>query len=69
MICFYDRRHRLSRELENTITHVGGLRAAMMAAEFVLSFQRGPWSNNPWRLVLEEELQSLRPCLQQRSKT
>ena len=55
MICFYDRRHRLSRELENTITHVGGLRAAMMAAEFVLSFQRGPWSNNPWRLVLEEE--------------
>ncbi|CAJ1431967.1 unnamed protein product [Effrenium voratum] len=56
MISFWDPRHRISRELENSITHGGsGLRGAMLAAEFILSFQRGPWSGHKWHRILQEE--------------
>ncbi|CAJ1426768.1 unnamed protein product [Effrenium voratum] len=56
MMSFWDPRHRISRELENSITHGGsGLRGAMLAAESMLSFQRGPWSGHKWHRILQEE--------------
>ena len=33
------------------------LRGALQAAEFILTFQRGPWTGQKWHRVLQEEAQ------------
>ena len=48
MVAFYEPRHRLARELENSSNHIPGLRAALVVAEQVLNFTRGPWQNCRW---------------------
>ncbi|CAJ1444367.1 unnamed protein product [Effrenium voratum] len=55
MAHFWEPRHRLARELENSANQVKGLRASLVCAEMVLNFSRGPRLNHRWFRILQEE--------------
>ena len=57
MLALYDPRHRAAREMENACNQIPRLRGALQAAEFILTFQPGPWTGQKWHRVLQEEAQ------------
>ena len=53
VVHLWEGRHRMARELENAITHVGHLRPTMLIGEMILNFSRGPWAGHRWFRVLQ----------------
>ncbi|CAE7211250.1 unnamed protein product [Symbiodinium natans] len=53
MVHLWEPRHRLARELENSIAHTVHLKSSLGVAEMILNFSRGPWSGHRWFRVLQ----------------